>query len=428
MLDFSPVVQTLSNISKNVVLAGDFNIDLLKLNSNSKYQEFYYTLSEFDFLPIITSPTRISKRHATFIDHMYCKSPNPLIISTCVALNFNINKNYKHLETICTRSFTGNKMNCFLGELEKINWPQIVDHDKTADPLITYDQQLSTKLDEVINTHFPLKVVKFNKHKHKTCKWMTHTLLTEIKKRDELYRSLNSTKPETYNYTVKEAEFKIKVKEVRKLKRETKAEYYNLEFNKSKNDIKKTWETIADVMSKSKIQNKCPAHFNINEKQITGKKEIAEKLNNFFINIGPKLANELDPVGKPDFKSYLNINKLKTVFKFTPIEEEETKTIIKNLKPKNSSGHDSISLILLKASINSIANPLTCIINQSLKTRRFPSKLKVAKIISIFKKGDEHDFNNYRPISLLPSVSKVFEKNNIFSIVSVSHCKFSTAC
>ena len=57
--------------------------------------------------------------------------------------------------------------------------------------------------------------------------------------RDELYRSLNSTKPETYNYTVKEAELKIKVNEVRKLKRETKAEYYNLEFNKSKNDLKK---------------------------------------------------------------------------------------------------------------------------------------------------------------------------------------------
>ena len=70
----------------------------------------------------------------------------------------------------------------FLGELEKINWPQIVDHDTTADPLITYEQQFSTKLDKVINTHFPLKVVKFNKHKHKKCKWMTHTLLTEIKK------------------------------------------------------------------------------------------------------------------------------------------------------------------------------------------------------------------------------------------------------
>ena len=45
-----------------------------------------------------------------------------------------------------------------------------------------------------------------------------------------------------------------------------------------------------------------------------------------------------------------------------------------------------------------------------MKTGRFPSKLKVAKIIPIFKKDDEHDFNNYRPISLLPSISKVFEK------------------
>ena len=95
-------------------------------------------------------------------------------------------------------------------------------------------------------------------------------------------------------------------------------------------------------MSKSKIQNKFPTNFNINEKRITDKKEIAEKFNNFFINIGPKLANELVTVGKPDFKSYLNMNKLKTVFNFTPIEEEQTKTIIKNLKPKNSSGHDNI--------------------------------------------------------------------------------------
>ena len=65
---------------------------------------------------------------------------------------------------------------------------------------------------------------------------------------------------------------------------------------------------------------------------------------------------------------------------------------------------------MLKASINDIAKPLTCIINQSLKTGRFPTKLNVENIIPIFKKGDGHDFNNYRPISLLPSISKVFEK------------------
>ena len=78
-------------------------------------------------------------------------------------------------------------------------------------------------------------------------------------------------------------------------------------------------------MSKSKIQNKLPTFFTINEKQIPDKKEIAEQCNNVLINIVPKLANELDTAGKPDCKSYLNMNKLKTVFNFTPIEEEQTK-------------------------------------------------------------------------------------------------------
>ena len=86
------------------MFAGDFNIDLLKFNSNSKYKKMYGTLAEFDFLPIITLPTRTSKRNAT--------SPNPLTISesdrlakqisdhmaTFVVLNFNINKKLKHLK------------------------------------------------------------------------------------------------------------------------------------------------------------------------------------------------------------------------------------------------------------------------------------------------------------------------------------------
>ena len=57
-----------------------------------------------------------------------------------------------------------------------------------------------------------------------------------------------------------------------------------------------------------------------------------------------------------------------------------------------------------------IAPPLALIINQSLLTGIFPTSLKLAKVIPLFKKGDEKVFGNYRPISLLPSVSKVIEK------------------
>ena len=155
--DFSPIIRNINSSSKNEILIGDFNIDLLKLNSNQSFQEFYDTLAELYLLPIITLPTRVSLRNATLIDHMYCKSPNPLTISDSgilvskisdhmaifAALNFKINTRYKQVEKINTRMFTGNNMQGFVEELEDVDWHQVFDHDTTADPIITYDHHFS---------------------------------------------------------------------------------------------------------------------------------------------------------------------------------------------------------------------------------------------------------------------------------------------
>ena len=84
--------------------------------------------------------------------------------------------------------------------------------------------------------------------------------------------------------------------------------------------------------------------------------------------------------------------------------------MIADLKSKSSFGHDGVSSILLKKLSPEIYKVLTCIINQSLITGIFPDSLKVAKISPIFKKEDPHLTDNYRPISLLPVISKVFEK------------------
>ena len=84
--------------------------------------------------------------------------------------------------------------------------------------------------------------------------------------------------------------------------------------------------------------------------------------------------------------------------------------VIQELAPKSSSGHDNISTRLLKDLAPYIASTLTLIINQSLSVGIFPDRLKIAKILPLYKKGDRHIIDNYRPISLLPSLSKVFEK------------------
>ena len=125
-------------------------------------------------------------------------------------------------------------------------------------------------------------------------------------------------------------------------------------------------------------------------------------------SIGDKLASEIKtPTNKNiNFTSYLK-NPTKNRLKFTHITEEDTIKAIDNLENKNSSGHDGISNKLLKLIGHVLCKSLTLIINQMLTSGIFPDAFKTAKIILIHKKGD---LSNYRPISLLPTISKIFER------------------
>ena len=131
----------------------------------------------------------------------------------------------------------------------------------------------------------------------------------------------------------------------------------------------------------------------------------------FFTNVGQKIAKDIQYDGNKNYSYYLNkqINSTFT-FKNKFIYEIIVKKTINNLQTKNSCGYDDISSKLLKVIAPVIIKPLTLLINQVLNTGIFPDKLKIAKVIPIYKKGDPQLFKNYRPISLLPTISKVLEK------------------
>ena len=109
-----------------------------------------------------------------------------------------------------------------------------------------------------------------------------------------------------------------------------------------------------------------------------------------------------------NYKKYLRTPS-KTQIALQPIEEYKVIQVIDRLKSKSSKGIDGISNNLIKTAKYVFAKPLTLIINQMLSSGIFPEQLKVLKIIPLHKANDTMFLTNYRPIALLPSISKIFE-------------------
>jgi hypothetical protein len=173
--------------------------------------------------------------------------------------------------------------------------------------------------------------------------------------------------------------------------------------------MKKTWLMINNLLNKSSSSKEFPKTFNINGNKISDHNTIANEFNTYFAQIGTKLANNIQTLDEQLFKNYLN-EPINSTFTLTEVSEEYILKIIENLKSKNSATKDGVSTRLLKIIKYELYKPITLIINQSLKTGIFPDKLKIAKVIPLFKKGDNSIFENYRPISILPAISKIFEK------------------
>ena len=146
----------------------------------------------------------------------------------------------------------------------------------------------------------------------------------------------------------------------------------------------------------------------INGLECTDKKEIADSFNSFFVSIGEQNNVNVERHTESHFRDYLT-DKVDAQFAFRSIRNSDTVRMIKNIKLSNTKGHDGISSDLLKLIGNAISKSITLIINQSLTTGIFPDRLKIAKVIPIFKKDSKKLIKNYRPISVLPVISKIFE-------------------
>ena len=277
-----------------------------------------------------------------------------------------------------------------------------------TDPNGSY-QTFEKLMQNTYKRHFPNKRVKFNKYQHKLSNWITTGILKSIEFRGNLYKRLKLCPIDSPEYETYKHNLKMYQGYLNQCIRTAKKEYYVNEFIKFKNDIRKTWDTLEGIICKNKMKSEYPRNFIDRGQQIAGDKNIADNFNEYFTQIGPCLANSIAISNKATFDTYLK-KPNSSSFQFEYTDVPSVQKIIKNLKPKSSAGHDNISSKVLRQVGDIVAYPLTIIINQSLCTGIFPNRLKLAKVIPLYKKYDNKLFGNYRPISLLSSLSKVFEK------------------
>ena len=103
-------------------------------------------------------------------------------------------------------------------------------------------------------------------------------------------------------------------------------------------------------------------------------------------------------------------NHLHKSFAFQPTTVEHVAEKLHQLNSKKATGYDQIPAKLLKVSADIIAPSLTAQINNNIAASYFPTELKTAQVIPVFKKKDPLDKANYRPVSILPALSKIFER------------------
>ena len=133
-------------------------------------------------------------------------------------------------------------------------------------------------------------------------------------------------------------------------------------------------------------------------------------MNQYFCNIGEKLSSKIPTTRNPLLSGDVKINQHSKIFRFKNVDEVQICTTMKRLKKSNGFGLDSISSYFLRASLPVLASSLSTIFNNSLRRGVFPDCWKTARIAPIFKDGPKNIKSNYRPISVLPTVSRLFEK------------------
>ena len=337
--------------------------------------------------------------------------------------NINIKDLLPKHHNLFKRDSTNFKKEDFILDLLDIDWNTTLQTNKN-DPDFSFNQ-FYEKINCIIDNHLPLKKVSKKELKQQFKPWITTGIRKSIKVRDKLFNKYINSK--NHNKELIHNEYKRYRNLIVSLTRLSEKKYYQSYFKDNYNNIRKTWDGIKSIINISNMKSMSPNSPNVNNKINTNPVDIANCFNDYFSNIGSKLAEKIFP-SKYDHLHYLKCSNPVSIF-IKPTSTIEILNLISTLNNNKSSGPFSIPTDIFKMTGNIMASPLTEIINLSFSTGIYPNNLKIAKIIPVFKnKGSNLQCNNYRPISLLSNINKIFEKlmyTRLYNFLDIHNCIYN---
>ncbi|MBM3939105.1 MAG: hypothetical protein FJ333_10715, partial [Sphingomonadales bacterium] len=403
------VLSKINDIDLPCYVFSDSNINLLKLNHDPHAEIFINTISLNGFIQLIFKATRVQGPSFGLIDHILtniqseCFSSGVIIgdisdhFITFIVSNSKIESKKEEFRSY--RNFSLPQITKFKEALRQVDWHSVTSQNDVNSSYANF----WNKFTELYEQFFPLKRVKKNKNLQPQNKFMTQGLLVSRSTKNNLHKAalINQNDATVAYYRTYRNIYNSLIRKSRTL-------YYSDNISVNQKNPKKVWDIIKEALNKQSSDNSIPEILQ-NHTNLTCNVDKANVFNRFFTNIGLEIHNTVPPSSK-SFADFLPLNPNPSILEFNEIGPIHISDIIKSLPNKSSQDLSGVSLKLVKSVRTEISTPLAHIFNLSLTNGVFTESLKCSRTVPVYKSGQKNSCDNYRPISLVPTFSKILEK------------------
>ena len=414
IVDFDDNLDSLLALCKKYdqcFICSDQNLNLIKSDVHQPTSDFLAKMLNNCFVPYILKPTRITHSSSTLIDNIYVKSKSLMKNSSyivvdgmsdhylCLLLyNLNVDR-IKDVEIVLNKhKLKEEKMLKIQEMLLFHDWSCVLDMDVND----SYSYLISV-ITKALNRYAPSCSVKIRIDEKFREPWLTVKLRKYNQKCRRLCMKAKNSGLECDH--IKYGQYR---NILNRIKLHEKRAHYSELFIKIGKNTKLLWNVINGIMKKSNNKTKIVELLQ-NDILITEKTDICKIFNDHFSSAGQRVQDSISNCASSvNYKDFLK--PVESKLKFPRVTEGQICRIVSKMKSKTSTGCDGISNELLKSLVSVIKQPLCIIFNKSLSSGIFLDMMKLAKVVPLFKTGDQLLCDNYRPISLLPVISKVLER------------------